>query len=98
MSQNQTLRTGGQILVDQLVIQGVERISCVPGESYLAALDAMVDVDIDVLICRHEGGAAMMAEAYGKLTGKQEFVLLPAALVQPMPPMVCTLPLMIPHL
>ena len=70
MSQNQTPRTGGQILVDQLVIQGVERISCVPGESYLAALDAMVDVDIDVLICRHEGGAAMMAEAYGKLTGK----------------------------
>lgn len=70
MSQNQTPRTGGQILIDQLVIQGVERISCVPGESYLAALDAMVDVDIDVLICRHEGGAAMMAEAYGKLTGK----------------------------
>lgn len=70
MSQNQTPRSGGQILIDQLVIQGVERISCVPGESYLAALDAMVDVDIDVLICRHEGGAAMMAEAYGKLTGK----------------------------
>jgi len=70
MSQNQSPRTGGQILVDQLVIQGVERISCVPGESFLAALDAMFDVDIDVLICRHEGGAAMMAEAYGKLTGK----------------------------
>ena len=70
MSQNQSPRTGGQILVDQLVIQGVERISCVPGESFLAALDAMLDVDIDVLICRHEGGAAMMAEAYGKLTGK----------------------------
>ena len=70
MSQKQSPRTGGQILVDQLVIQGVERISCVPGESFLAALDAMLDVDIDVLICRHEGGAAMMAEAYGKLTGK----------------------------
>ena len=70
MSQNQSPRTGGQILVDQLVIQGVERISCVPGESFLAALDAMLDVDIDVLVCRHEGGAAMMAEAYGKLTGK----------------------------
>ena len=70
MSQNETPRTGGQILVDQLVIQEVERITCVPGESYLAVLDAMLDVDIDVLICRHEGGAAMMAEAYGKLTGK----------------------------
>ena len=64
------MRTGGQILVDQLKINGVERITCVPGESYLAALDAMVDSDIDVMICRHEGGAAIMAEAYGKLTGK----------------------------
>ncbi len=66
----QTARSGGRILVDQLVIQGVERITCVPGESFLAALDAMHDVEIDVLICRHEGGAAMMAEAYGKLTGR----------------------------
>ena len=65
-----TMRTGGQILVDQLVKQGVERITCVPGESYLAALDAMYDADIDVLICRHEGGAAIMAEAYGKLTNR----------------------------
>jgi acetolactate synthase-1/2/3 large subunit len=65
-----TLRTGGQILVDQLRIQGVDRLTCVPGESYLAALDALHDADIDVLVCRHEGGAAMMAEAYGKLTGR----------------------------
>lgn len=64
------MRTGGQILVDQLKQNGVERLTCVPGESYLAALDAMYDADIDVLICRHEGGAAMMAEAYGKLTGR----------------------------
>ena len=64
------LRTGGQILIDQLVAQGVERVTCVPGESYLAALDAMHDSPIDVMICRAEGGAAMMAEAYGKLTGK----------------------------
>ncbi|HUP80430.1 MAG TPA: thiamine pyrophosphate-binding protein, partial [Pirellula sp.] len=70
MNQKQSARTGGQILVDQLLIQGVERITCVPGESYLAALDAMHDVNIDILICRHEGGAAMMAEAYGKLTGR----------------------------
>jgi len=65
-----TTRTGGQILVDQLIKQGVDRVTCVPGESYLAALDAMHDADIDVLICRHEGGAAMMAEAYGKLTNR----------------------------
>jgi acetolactate synthase-1/2/3 large subunit len=63
-------RTGGQILIDQLVAQGVERVTCVPGESYLAALDALHDSSIDVVICRAEGGAAMMAEAYGKLTGK----------------------------
>ena len=65
-----TSRTGGQILVDQLLIQGVKTVTCVPGESYLAALDAMYDKDIDVLICRHEGGAAIMAETHGKLTGQ----------------------------
>ncbi|MGY3573114.1 acetolactate synthase-1/2/3 large subunit [Bradyrhizobium sp. USDA 4504] len=64
------LRTGGKILIDQLIAQGVERVTCVPGESYLAALDAMHGSPIDVVICRAEGGAAMMAEAYGKLTGK----------------------------
>src|SRR3954453_2247630 len=63
-------RTGGGILVDQLVAQGVERLTCVPGESYLAVLDALHDVNIDVLVCRNEGGAAMMADAYGKLTGR----------------------------
>src|SRR3954469_350170 len=63
-------RTGGQILVDQLLAQGVERLTCVPGESYLAVLDALHDAAIDVVVCRNEGGAAMMAEAYGKLTGR----------------------------
>ncbi|WP_075215789.1 thiamine pyrophosphate-binding protein [Mongoliimonas terrestris] len=63
-------RTGGRILVDQLLAQGVERLTCVPGESYLAVLDALHDASIDVLVCRNEGGAAMMAEAYGKLTGR----------------------------
>jgi acetolactate synthase I/II/III large subunit len=63
-------RSGGQILIDQLVAQGVERVTCVPGESYLAALDALHDSPIDVVVCRAEGGAAMMAEAYGKLTGR----------------------------
>ncbi|WP_029003956.1 thiamine pyrophosphate-binding protein [Azorhizobium doebereinerae] len=65
-----TSRTGGQLIVDQLRAQGTERITCVPGESYLAVLDALHDADIDVLVCRNEGGAAMMADAYGKLTGR----------------------------
>ncbi|MBZ6077818.1 thiamine pyrophosphate-binding protein [Microvirga puerhi] len=63
-------RTGGQILVDQLLVHGVDHIFCVPGESYLAALDALHDADIKVTVCRQEGGAAMMAEAHGKLTGR----------------------------
>lgn len=63
-------RTGGQILVDQLVAQGVDHLFCVPGESYLAVLDALHDASINVTVCRQEGGAAMMAEAYGKLTGR----------------------------
>jgi acetolactate synthase I/II/III large subunit len=63
-------RTGGRILVDQLLTHGVEHIFCVPGESYLAVLDALHDAAIDVTVCRQEGGAAMMAEAVGKLTGR----------------------------
>ncbi|WP_181703624.1 thiamine pyrophosphate-dependent enzyme [Chthonobacter albigriseus] len=70
MSSETKTRTGGQILVDQLIAQGVERLTCVPGESYLAVLDALHDASIDVMVCRNEGGAAMMAEAYGKLTGR----------------------------
>jgi acetolactate synthase-1/2/3 large subunit len=66
------LRTGGQVLVDALRINGVERVFCVPGESYLAVLDALYDKgeDIALTVCRQEGGAAYMAEAYGKLTGR----------------------------
>ncbi len=56
-------RTGGQILVDQLVAQGVDRVYCVPGESYLAALDALYDSGVEVTICRQEAGAAIMALA-----------------------------------
>ena len=63
-------RTAARILVDQLVAQGVERATCVPGESYLSVLDALLDSAIDLLTCRAEGGASMMAEAYGKLTGR----------------------------
>src|SRR5687767_1466562 len=63
-------RTGGEVLVDQLIAQGVRHAFCVPGESYLAVLDAFHDRDIAVTVCRQEGGATMMAEAVGKLTGK----------------------------
>ena len=63
-------RTGGQILVDQLLLQGVQDVFCVPGESYLAVLDALHDAAIRITVCRQEGGAAMMAEAAGKLTGR----------------------------
>src|SRR5262245_57187108 len=67
-----TTRTGGQVLIDQLRIHGVDHIFGVPGESYLAALDALHDARnaIKYVICRQEGGAANMAESYGKLTGK----------------------------
>ncbi|MCD8504760.1 MAG: thiamine pyrophosphate-binding protein [Burkholderiaceae bacterium] len=71
MAANQTVaRTGGQLIVDQLVAQGVEHVFTVPGESFLAVLDALVDVNIHVTVCRQEGGAAMMADAHGKLTGR----------------------------
>ena len=63
-------RTAAQVLVDQLRIQGVAHVFCVPGESYLPVLDALHDSGIDVITCRNEGGAAMMAEAYGKATGR----------------------------
>lgn len=64
-------RHGGRILADQLKIQGCDRVFLVPGESYLAVLDGLYDVpDIQPVVCRQEGGAAMMADAYGKLTGR----------------------------
>ena len=69
MSDNR--RRGGQILVDQLRVHGADLCFGVPGESYLAVLDALVDVpELHYVICRQEGGVAMMAEAYGKLTGR----------------------------
>ena len=64
-------RHGGQILIDQLRIQGCDHVFCVPGESYLAALDGLAGcAEIRTVVCRQEGGASMMAEAYGKLTGR----------------------------
>ena len=64
------MRTGGKILIDQLVAHGCRTLFTVPGESFLPALDALFDEGpIRTIVCRHEGGAAMMAEASGKLTG-----------------------------
>jgi len=63
-------RSGGEILIDQLSIHGVRDVFCVPGESYLAALDAFYEGDIKLTVCRHESTAAMMAEAVGKMTGR----------------------------
>ena len=70
MRANDGIRTGGEVLIDQLVIHGVRHVFCVPGESYIAALDALHDSPIAVTVCRQEGGAAMMAEAVGKATGR----------------------------
>jgi acetolactate synthase-1/2/3 large subunit len=66
----QPSRTGGQLLVDALKIHGVDTAFGVPGESYLDVLDALHDSDIRFIINRQEGGAAFMADAYGKMTGK----------------------------
>ncbi len=64
-------RSGAEVLIDALKINAVERIFCIPGESYLAALDALYDRgEISLVVCRNEGGAAYMAEAEGKLTGR----------------------------
>ncbi len=63
--------TGGRLLVDCLVAQGCERVFTVPGESFLAVLDALHDVPrIQAVVCRQEGGAAFMACADGAMTGR----------------------------
>ena len=64
------MRHGGQILADHLAAYGVARVFSVPGESFLAALDGLYERGITNVVCRHEGAAAMMAEATGKLTGR----------------------------
>src|ERR671913_1042242 len=72
MASSHSRRSGAQVLIDQLRIHGTDTIFGVPGESYLAALDALYAQrnSMRFIICRQEGGAANMAEAYGKLTGK----------------------------
>src|SRR5512139_4238444 len=70
MRANDGTRTAAEVLIDQLVIHGVRHMFCVPGESYIAALDACHDRDIAVTVCRQESGAAIMAQAQGKATGR----------------------------
>lgn len=78
MNQGMNPRSGGRILVDQLRIHGTDTAFCVPGESYLDVLNALYDVreTVRLIVCRQEGGAAFMAEAYGKLTGKPGICLV----------------------
>src|SRR5262249_43094195 len=70
MRAKDNLRTAAEVLVDQLIVNGVQHAFCVPGESYLAVLDAFHDRDIKITVCRQEAGAAFMAEAVGKATGR----------------------------
>ncbi len=68
--------SGGHLIVQCLKAQGVERVFCVPGESYLDVLDGLYDSGIAAVVARHEGGAAMMAEAEGKMTGRPGVALV----------------------
>ncbi|MCX2746858.1 thiamine pyrophosphate-binding protein [Arthrobacter sp. MI7-26] len=61
-------KSAGHVIVDSLAAHGVKRVYCVPGESYLDVLDGLHDAKIQTIVCRHEGGAAYMAEAEGKLS------------------------------
>ena len=72
-------RTGAQILVDQLAVQGTRHVFCVPGESYLAVLDAFHDAQIEITVCRQEGGATMMADASARLSGRPGVVFVTRA-------------------
>jgi acetolactate synthase-1/2/3 large subunit len=78
MSDQHTSRTGGQLVAECLRLHGVDTIFTVPGESFLAVLDGLHDVktDIRLVVCRQEGGAAYMAEAYAKVTGRPGVVMV----------------------
>jgi acetolactate synthase I/II/III large subunit len=76
MRAKDNMRTAAEVLVDQLRIHGLQHVFCVPGESYLAVLDAFHDSDLTVTVCRQEGGACMMAEAVGKATGRPGVVFV----------------------
>ena len=64
------MREAGTLLVELLENQKVERVYCVPGESYLSVMNGLQETSIDTILCKHEGAAAIMAEADGKLTGR----------------------------
>ncbi|MCY4541836.1 MAG: thiamine pyrophosphate-binding protein, partial [Rhodobacteraceae bacterium] len=64
------VRSGGEVIVELLEAYGINRVFSVPGESFLSVLDALHDSSIQNIVCRHEGGAALMAEAHAKLTGR----------------------------
>src|SRR5437870_10825015 len=70
--------SGGQILVQSLLVQGADHVFCVPVESHLPLLDGLYDVRdrIRLIVCRHESGASNMADAYGKLTGQPGIALV----------------------
>ena len=72
MNDTPKFRTGGQLIVDALMAQGTDTVFCVPGESYLDVLNALYAQQhaMRVVVCRHEGAAAFMAEAHGKLTDR----------------------------
>jgi acetolactate synthase I/II/III large subunit len=72
-------RTAARILVDQLLVHGVDTAYCVPGESYIGVLDAIGQTPIRLVTTRHEAGAANMADAYGKLTGRPGLCLVTRA-------------------
>ncbi|MGZ8212216.1 MAG: thiamine pyrophosphate-binding protein, partial [Burkholderiales bacterium] len=65
-------RTGGELIVEALKTHGTDLVFGIPGESFLPTLDALYDArdEIRFVVCRQEGGAAFMADAYGKLTGR----------------------------
>jgi acetolactate synthase I/II/III large subunit len=69
-------RDGGRVLVDQLVVNRIDTAFCVPGESFLPVLDAIYDAPVRLVVCRQEGGAAHMAAAYGRLTGRPGICLV----------------------
>ena len=79
-----TQRTAARILVDQLIAQGVDRATCVPGESYLSVLDALLGSGIDLLTCRAEGGAAMLQALRTEPAGRTLIVGLQGGETRPL--------------
>ncbi len=64
------MKEAGSLLVEILENQKVERVFCVPGESYLSVMNGLQDTSIETVLCKHEGAASIMAEADGKLNWK----------------------------